>query len=126
MRYRLPIIRRPLGTILILSATAGVAYKFGREEAQQIQNYTGYPPDELSENDLKDAMRELNIESKPLDNEDRQELKKAQTSSKFSSTQPAECQSDYLEELQKLAELRDAGIISDTEFEMKKQQLLGI
>lgn len=35
-------------------------------------------------------------------------------------------QPDYAEELQKLAELKAAGIINDEEFEAKKKQLLGI
>jgi len=33
---------------------------------------------------------------------------------------------DYAEELQKLAELKAAGIINDEEFEAKKKQILGI
>jgi hypothetical protein len=33
---------------------------------------------------------------------------------------------DYLDELQKLGELKAAGVINDEEFEAKKKQLLGI
>ena len=33
---------------------------------------------------------------------------------------------DYIEELKKLAELRDLGIITDEEFEAKKKELLGL
>jgi hypothetical protein len=33
---------------------------------------------------------------------------------------------DYLGELQKLSELKAAGVINDEEFEAKKKQLLGI
>jgi Short C-terminal domain len=33
---------------------------------------------------------------------------------------------DYLAELQKLSELKAAGVINDEEFEAKKKQLLGI
>ena len=33
---------------------------------------------------------------------------------------------DYAEELQKLAELKAAGIINDEEFEAKKKQILGL
>ena len=40
------------------------------------------------------------------------------------SRRPAE--SDYLAELQKLSELKAAGVINDEEFEAKKKQLLGI
>lgn len=33
---------------------------------------------------------------------------------------------DSLEQIKKLAELRDAGILTDAEFEAKKKQLLGL
>ena len=38
----------------------------------------------------------------------------------------APAQPDYAEELQKLAELKSAGIINDEEFEAKKKQILGL
>jgi hypothetical protein len=126
MRLRRPIIRRPLGTILILGTTAGVAYKLGKKQAQQIEEYTGHPPDQLSEKDLQAAMTDLNIKSEPLDDADRQEIAAAQTGGKPAAPQPAGGQGDYIEELQKLAGLRDAGIITSEEFESKKQQLLGL
>jgi hypothetical protein len=33
---------------------------------------------------------------------------------------------DYTQELEKLADLRDKGVISDTDFEAKKEQILGL
>jgi hypothetical protein len=120
------MIRRGLGGLLIVGAAAGVAYKLGKNQAQQIQEYTGYPPDQLSEEDLQAAMTDLNIEPEPLDDEDRQEIAAAQAGSAPAPSQPAAAQDDYIEELQKLAGLRDAGIITNEEFEAKKQQLLGL
>jgi Short C-terminal domain len=38
----------------------------------------------------------------------------------------APAEPDYTEELQKLARLRDQGIINDQEFEAKKRSILGI
>jgi len=38
----------------------------------------------------------------------------------------APAQLDYAAELQKLASLRDAGVLTDEEFEAKKKQILGI
>jgi putative oligomerization/nucleic acid binding protein len=38
----------------------------------------------------------------------------------------APAQTDYAAELQKLAQLRDAGVLTDEEFEAKKKQVLGI
>lgn len=39
---------------------------------------------------------------------------------------PAPAEPDYAAELQKLASLRDQGIISNEDFEAKKKQVLGI
>ena len=39
---------------------------------------------------------------------------------------PPPAEPDYAAELQKLANLRDQGIINDAEFESKKKQILGI
>jgi Short C-terminal domain len=39
---------------------------------------------------------------------------------------PASAQPDYAAELQKLAQLRDAGVITPEEFDAKKKQILGI
>jgi hypothetical protein len=39
---------------------------------------------------------------------------------------PAAAQPDYVSELERLAQLRDQGILTDDEFEAKKQQILGI
>jgi len=38
----------------------------------------------------------------------------------------ADSSSDYLAELEKLASLRDAGILTDEEFDSKKRQILGL
>jgi hypothetical protein len=40
--------------------------------------------------------------------------------------EPAPAAPDYAAELQKLASLRDQGIIDDAEFEAKKKQILGL
>lgn len=39
---------------------------------------------------------------------------------------PAAPVEDSIEQIKKLAELRDAGILTDAEFEAKKKQLLGL
>jgi hypothetical protein len=139
LMMRRPVIRRPLGTLLIVGATAGVAYKLGKGDAQKIQEHTGVPPDQLSEEDLKEAMQELDIQSQPLDQQDQADVKAAQAPGAASPGQPqaqpapaaAPAQTpgqapDYIAELQQLAGLRDQGIITAEEFEAKKRQLLGL
>ena len=135
--FRRPVIRRPLGTMLIMGATAGVAYKLGKAEAQRIQEYTGVPPEELSEEDLKEAMTDLDIQSQPLDDQDRADMQTSQSSASGAPQQaespapssPAQVEGgggDYIAELERLAGLRDMGIITSEEFEAKKKQLLGL
>lgn len=126
LMYRRPVIRRPLGTLLIMGATAGVAYKLGQAEARRIQEYTGVPPDQLSEEDLQAAMQDLDIQSQALDAEDRQALAGAGTAPAEGPASTPPGQADYIAELGRLAELRDQGIISDEDFEAKKKQLLGL
>ena len=132
--HRRPVIRRPLGAMLIMGAAAGVAYKLGREEAQRIQEYTGVSPDQLSEEDLKEAMQDLDIQSQPLVPQDHADLQSAQaggrtpaspTPSAPTHAPPAPSgQADYIAELERLAGLRDMGVITPEEFQAKKKQLL--
>jgi hypothetical protein len=113
-----------------MGAAAGVAYKLGKNQAQQIEEYTGYPPDQLSEEDLQAAMNDLGIEPEPLTEEDRQALGQesapAPAPAAPAPAPAAAAQDDYIAELQKLAQLRDAGIITEEEFQAKKKQLLGL
>ena len=129
--YRRPVIRRTLGSLLILGATAGVAYKLGKNQAQKIQDYTGYPPDQLSEEDLQAAMNDLNIQPEPLNDEDKRDIAAMESSANANTTPATSAPTasgslDYTEELKKLAELRDAGIITQEEFDAKKKQPLGL
>ena len=42
------------------------------------------------------------------------------------ASSPAASEPEYVGELERLAQLRDQGILSDEEFEAKKKQILGI
>lgn len=92
--------RRPVLALLAVGGTAAVAYKLGQNSVQQIEQHTGKSLDQLSEDELVASMDELGIEL------------------------PEE--PDYLDELERLAGLRDQGIITDVEFEAKKAELLGL
>jgi hypothetical protein len=92
--------RRPVLALLALGGTAAVAYKLGQNNVQQIEQHTGKSFDQLSEDELTTSMDDLGIEL------------------------PEE--PDYLDELERLAGLRDQGIITDAEFEAKKAELLGL
>ena len=118
------------GAALLL--VGGAAYKIGRAQAQQIQQHTGKPPEDLTQQELETAMDELGIEEQELTPQDQAAIEAETVDNSVPSapaaqtTAPAASGSDYIEELKKLAELKDAGIITEAEFEAKKKQLLGL
>ena len=125
-RYR----RRRLlvgGATMLL--VGGAAYKLGQHSVQQIEQYTGRPADQLSEAELEAAMDELGIEEEQLTQADMAAIE-AEAMDAPASTPPAAptaaAEPDYIAELERLAGLRDKGIISEEEFQAKKQQLLGL
>jgi hypothetical protein len=110
------------GFVVLAASGAYAAVKLSQKDAQRIEEHTGLPPDQLEDQDLQDAMQELNIQSQPLDEEDQAAL---ESSPATAAPAPAS-ETSYLEELEKLGELRDKGIITDAEFEAKKKDLLGL
>jgi hypothetical protein len=122
--------------VLAASGTAA-AIKLSQQDAKRIEQYTGIPPDQLEDQDLNQAMQELNVQSQPLAPEEQAALNQQNNQSTSGAAAPQAAQSvsptisganqpDYLSELVKLGELRDMGIITDEEFNAKKKQLLGL
>jgi len=110
--------------VLAASGTAA-AIKLSQKDAQRIEQHTGLPPDQLKDQDLNEAMQELNIQSQPLTPEEQTALNQ-QNTQQAAPTPSTDEQSDYIAELEKLGELRSMGVITDEEFEAKKKQLLGL
>ena len=110
--------------------------KFSKQDAQKIEEYSGMPPEEMEDEDLQQAMKDLNIQSQSLTAEDQaalgqadskeQQASDAAAAAAVSAASAAPPQEDYIAQLQKLGELRDAGILTDEEFEAKKKQILGL
>jgi hypothetical protein len=116
---------------MVLLAVGGTAaaIKLSQNDAQRIEEHTGASVEELSDEELTGAMQDLGIQSAELTPEDKAALASAPPV-EADDAQPAAPTSagevSYLEELEKLASLRDSGIITDEEFEAKKKQLLGL
>lgn len=111
--------RRPLAALLAVGGTAAVAYKIGKNNAQRVEQYTGKPFDSLSEDELATAMNDLNID---LPEEDDQ----ADDQIEDETYDDAGQEPDYIDELERLAGLKEKGIITEEEFEAKKKRLLGL
>jgi hypothetical protein len=101
-----------------VGGAAAVAYKIGKNNAQKVEQYTGKPFDSLSEDELATAMDDLNIDL-PDDDE-------LQADAYYETDDAPAQEPDYLDELERLASLRDKGIITAEEFEAKKKVLLGL
>ncbi|MCK4975318.1 MAG: SHOCT domain-containing protein [Anaerolineales bacterium] len=124
MRRRRRRRRRILVGGMVLLAVGGAAYgavKLSQNDAQRIEEKTGQSVEDLSDEELTSAMSELGIESQELSDEDRAALDADSASAGETEAEPS-----YLDELEKLAGLRDQGIITEGEYEAKKKQLLGL
>jgi len=97
------------------------AYKFSKKDAQRIEEHTGTDPEEMTDEELEKAMKELNIEKQVRDANDQEASQSVPAGESQGTGEPS-----YLDELERLAKLQDDGIITKEEFETKKQQLLGL
>lgn len=139
-RRRIRMRRRRIlltgGLVAIAVAGTANAIKLSQKDAQRIEAHTGKKPEDLSEEQLEAAIDELDIETHELTDADAAAIEAADAEPDAPAApaaslapappSPAPAQSDYIEELKKLAELKDMGIITDEEFEAKKRQLLGL
>ncbi len=94
--------RRPLAALLAIGGIAAIAHKIGQDSARRVEQHTGRTLHDLSDAELTAALNDLNIDV------------------------AADDDPDYLDELERLAGLRDQGVISAADFEAKKRQLLGL
>ena len=118
------------GMVLLAVGGTAAAIKLSQKDAQRIEEHTGTSVEELSDEELTGAMQDLGIQSAELTAEDKAALASSPpVDDELESSPPTTSQGSsesYLDELEKLAGLRDRGIITNEEFETKKKQLLGL
>jgi hypothetical protein len=78
-----------------------MAFMLSAQQKAQIQQQTGKNPDQMTDEELDGAMQDAGIDI-------------------------PDASDDVYDELEKLAGLRDKGVIDEDEFEAKKKQLLGL
>lgn len=122
-RHRRQMVRRRLRRrrrriLLVGGLLAFGAYKMSKRDAQRIEEHTGKAPEDMTDEELERAMDELNIEKQYRDASDQEYVEEV----------PAQKDSEpsYLDELERLAKLKDQGAITEEEFNAKKKQLLGL
>jgi len=114
------------GAVLVTAGAAAYgAYKLSQKDVERIEQHTGAPVEELSDDELQGAMKDLNIQSQEMTEQDRAQLGSAPESEAGEGSATMD-EGDYLDELERLADLRDRGILTEEEFQAKKKQLLGL
>ena len=107
--------RRRRRIILVGGMIAVGAYALSKQDSQRVEEYTGKSAEELSDEEIEQAMDNLGIDAEEMSDEQWAQVEAADSK-----------EDDYIEQLERLAELRDKGIITDAEFEAKKAKLLDI
>lgn len=109
--------RRRRRRILLIGGMVAVGYagyKMSQKDVDRVEESTGQSADELTDEQLEQAMDQLGIEKETMSDEE------------WAQAEKADAEPDYLDELERLGGLRDQGIITDEEFEAKKRQLLDL
>ena len=112
MASRMRRRRRRRRVVLVGGLIAVGVHKMSKKDVERVEEHTGKSAEELSDEELDQAMSDLNIESEELTDEEWEQAEKAED--------------DYIAELERLSKLHDEGVITDEEFESKKAQLLGL
>ena len=117
-RHRRRRRRRILVGGAILLGGGALIYKLTKKDADKIEEHSGVSVEDMTDEELQAAMKELNIRSQDLTDEDRAALNQQEGGT---NSEPS-----YMDELERLGKLRDEGLITDEEFQAKKQELLGL
>ncbi|MDH3675047.1 MAG: SHOCT domain-containing protein [Anaerolineae bacterium] len=104
--------------LLVGGLVAFGAYKLSKKDAKRVEEHTGVPPEEMTDEEMEKAMDDLGIEKQKVSEADQEDT--------GGQAAPAEEAPDYLDEIERLGKLKDQGFISEEEFETKKKQLLGL
>jgi len=102
--------------LLVGGLLAFGAYKLSKRDVQRVEEHTGKSADELTDEQLEQAMDQLGIDKQTLTDEDQTYIDQQEDGG----------DSGNLDEIERLGKLKDQGYISEDEFEMKKKQLLGL
>ena len=109
--------RRRRRRILLVGGMIAVGYagyKMSKKDVERVEEYTGTSADELTDEQLEQAMDQLGIEQQTMSDEE------------WAQVEQADGEPDYLDDLERLAQLNQQGILTDEEFAAKKAQLLGL
>ena len=105
--------RRRRRVILVGGLIAVGVHKLSSKDVERVEEHTGKTAEDLTDEELEQAMDDLNIEENEMTDEEWDQVEAADAAD-----------DDYIAELERLADLRDQGVITEEEFETKKKELL--
>jgi hypothetical protein len=114
MRMRRRRRRRRILLVGGMVALGYAGYKMSKKDVQRVEESTGKDADELTDEQLEQAMDQLDIEKETMSDEE------------WAQAEKADDQASYLDELERLGELHKQGILTDEEFAAKKKKLLDL
>jgi hypothetical protein len=103
--------RRRRRVILAGGLIAVGSYKLGKSDVDKIEAQTGKPAEELSDDELEQAIDACDISPQEM------------TDAEFNQVEAADEQ-DYLADLERLGKLHDQGVLTDEEFAAEKAKIL--
>ena len=115
--------------MLVGGLVAFGVHKMSQKDAARIEEHTGVNPEELEDDELAKAMAELGIPDEKVTEADMASTEAAAPAAAPPAAAPAPtggAAPTDIEQLQQLASLRDAGILTEEEFTAKKAQILGL
>ena len=89
-------------------------YKLSQKNVKRVEEHTGKKAEELTDEQLEQAMDQLGIE------------KETMTDEEWAEAQKADSVPDYIAELERLGALHEQGILTDEEFAAKKKEVLNL
>jgi hypothetical protein len=92
-------------------------------DADRVQQATGVPPEEMTDEELARAMDQLGIDKQTITAADQEQ---GASSASAAPAMPASAGMSDLDQLEKLGQLHEQGILTDEEFTAKKRQILGL
>jgi hypothetical protein len=107
--------RRRRRILLVGGLVAFGAYKMSTRDAKRVEEHTGVPPEEMTDEELEKAMDDLDIEKQTRGADDVEEGATAAPATELSD----------IEQLQQLAGLHEQGVLTDDEFAAAKAKVIG-
>ncbi len=124
MRRRRRRRRRRILLVGGMVAIGYAGYKMSKKDVQRVEEQTGKDADELTDEQLEQAMDQLGIDKETMSDEEWAEAEKADAEK--ADAEKVDAEPSYLDELERLGKLHEQGILTDEEFDTKKKSLLDL